>query len=134
LWRTLQERHLRDIGSLRSARQWTAGLVKNLLELTHGFWTTRNDKVHERAANGLLLAEAAALEIRIREVYALGIDGLAAFDHWYIEKGLENILQLPGYDQLTWLDGILETRHEYSEHMDHDTEQMRATMMDFLIP
>ena len=35
LWRPLQEQHLREIGSRRSARQWIAGLIKNLLEMTH---------------------------------------------------------------------------------------------------
>ena len=64
----------------------------------------------------------------------MGSEGLAAFDHWYIEKGLNNILALPGYDQLTWLEGILEARTEYRENIDHETEQMRANMTDFLAP
>ena len=122
-WRETQCLHYRRIASHRSADRWAAGFVANLLEITHSLWIQRNEVVHEKHANGLLLEEAKELEESIREQYQLGNNELHDEDKWLLEQEIEEILSLPGHDQQTWLAEITLAREEHAEALAYSTMQ-----------
>ena len=62
LWHDKQCKHCMRQHSARSADCWAQGLVSNLLEISHSMWTKHNEMLHEKHANGLLLAKAAKSE------------------------------------------------------------------------
>ena len=55
LFQQLHATHYHDINSLRSASSWASNLVKNLLLTVHKLWNYRNEVVHKRNSDGLLL-------------------------------------------------------------------------------
>ena len=85
------------------------------MEITHALWTKRNSVVHERATNGLLLAEAAELEEAIRAEFEKGMEDLDEDDQWLMEEGVEHVLSRPGYEQHNWLEDIRIAREEATE-------------------
>ena len=124
LWRKLQHKHLRAEGSRRSSRRWASSLVANLLEITHSTWTARNDIVHEKAANGLRLAEAAQLEADIRSEFEVGDDNLDDDDKWLLELGLDTVLEMHGHEQHNWLQELRLARQEQAQDQHSDYEPM----------
>ena len=124
LWRTQQHRHYLAQRSLRSSDKWARDLVCNLLEVSHAMWTKRNSIVHEKAANGLRMAEAQQLEDDIRMEFELGHDGLHENDKWLLNDGIESVLSLTGYDQQTWLTDIRLAREEYEAELAHEAHQL----------
>ena len=123
LWRRRQHRHLQAQHSQRSSDKWAQGLVSNLLEVSHAMWTKRNNIVHEKAANGLRLAEAQQLEEEIRLEFEIGHDGLHEDDKWLLNDGIDSVLSLTGYDQQTWLTDIRLAREEYEAELAHEAHQ-----------
>ena len=63
-----------------------------LLQITHAMWVARNGVVHEKAANGLAIAEAAELEVNICVEYLLGPEGLDEDDKWMLTEDIDNLL------------------------------------------
>ena len=107
-------------GSDRCPDQWAKGLVLNLLMISHELWLQRNKIVHERHANGLLLAEAARVRWAIQDEFDLGGDDLFEEDQWLLELGLDHVLGLSGHDQENWLTDIRLAREEFAEGLAYD--------------
>jgi hypothetical protein len=64
-WRHIQYVYQCETSDRKTPASWAAGVVKALLELTHGMWTARNDVLHVRDRQGLQRAEALALQQRL---------------------------------------------------------------------
>jgi hypothetical protein len=52
-WRSLQDRHYRNIGSQRTGSSWAKHLITHILSMTHTQWTHRNSVQHDRDDRGL---------------------------------------------------------------------------------
>lgn len=76
------------------------------LQITHATWTARNDIAHEKAANDLVAAEAAELEVNMQAEHQLGPGGLDEDDTWMLEEDIDHLLSLPGHEQHNWLEDI----------------------------
>ena len=134
-WREIQADHYHYLGSKRTAKRWASGLVTNLLELTHSSWKARNNIVHEKARNGLLVTEAAELEERIRAEFGLGTEGLSADDKWLLQElGLDEVLSKSGNYQHHWLEDVTNARDEFTRNDTIAMDQMRTAMHSFTQP
>jgi hypothetical protein len=98
-WWRIQTAHYLTINSRRSPTKWAAGLITNLLSVTHSQWLHRCAVAHERDAQGLKLKEGRDLMAAITAL-ALGVDGLHARDRHYITRGQDRILALPAANKL----------------------------------
>ena len=131
-WRQLQAEHYRSINSPRSPGKWAAGLITNLLSVTHSQWRHRCAVLHERDAQGIKLQEGRALREAIQNQFVLGLDGLHVRDHHYISRGHVSILALPAANQRAWLSGISIARETYSASEARELEGMRNFMLHWL--
>jgi hypothetical protein len=86
-WGNLQWQHYQEQLSVRLGDKWSAGLVTQLLKLTHGMWIHRNNILHAVDAQGLALQQAAELEASIHLEFFKGTEGLARRDHHFIRRG-----------------------------------------------
>jgi hypothetical protein len=66
-WQLLQAEHYKSIDSCRSPGKWAAGLITNLLVVTHSQWLHRCAILHEKDAQGLKLKEGQELQTDIQE-------------------------------------------------------------------
>jgi hypothetical protein len=82
----LQLLHYQEQHSKRTVDMLTAGLVTQLLELTHGMWLHRNGILHAVEAQGLPLKQAAELEAAIHDKFRESMEGLARKDHHFIRQ------------------------------------------------
>jgi len=133
-WRHTQDKYYRAIGSSRCSRKWAAGLVTNLLHVTHAQWIHRCNVLHARDAEGLKIKEARELADSIRAQFALGLDGLLTRDHHYILRGLDQVEALPADNKKAWLRGILIARELYHSSEVSEMESMRRSMQQWLSP
>ena len=133
-WRKTQNKYYKTIGSSRCSWKWAAGLVTNLLHLTHAQWIHRCNVLHARDAEGLKIKEAKELADSIRAQFALGLDGLLTRDHHYINRGLDQVEALPADNKKAWLRGILIARDLYLSSEVSEMESMRRSMQQWLSP
>jgi hypothetical protein len=108
---------------------WTAGLVTQLLELTHGMWLHCNGVFHAVDAQGLPLKQAAELEAAIRDEFRKSMEGLARKDHHFIRRGRDDVMSMLVVDMRGWLRGIQLAResrmtapqaHQQQQQLMHD--------------
>jgi hypothetical protein len=133
-WHTIQAAHYISLNSTLCPRKWAAGLVTNLLNVTHAQWIHRNSILHERNEDGLKLKEGQELTVAIHTQFALGLDDLHPRDHHYITRGLDHILSLPAANKKAWLSGIKIARESYSTCVAREHDSMRACMNLWLHP
>jgi hypothetical protein len=131
-WEVFQQQHYQLIGSSRSSRKWAAGLITNLLSITHSQWTHRNAVEHERDAQGLKLQAGRELQAAIEAQFALGVEGLHARDRHYLARGQHQVMALPAANKKAWLSGIRIARDTYSTSEAREVDQMRAVMLKWL--
>jgi hypothetical protein len=131
-WKHLQAEHYRSIDSQRSAGKWAAGLITNLLSVTHSQWLHRCAVLHERDAQGLKLKQGRDLLVAIQNQLALGLEGLHVRDHHYITRGNACILALPAANKQAWLSGILIARETYLTSEAREMGGMRTCMLHWL--
>lgn len=93
-WRILQSRHYLEIGSRRSGDRWAEKLVTTLRSM----WTYCNSVLHERDKDDLKIRDGAALAAAVNEQFVLGHAGLARRDRHFMNRGHENVAQLPVAD------------------------------------
>jgi hypothetical protein len=105
-WWQLQAEHYKLIDSPCSASKWAAGLVTNLLGITHSQWLHRCAVLHERDTQGLKLKDSQQLAAAIQEDFLLGLEGLQAWDRHFITCGQATINALPADNKQAWLSGI----------------------------
>jgi hypothetical protein len=129
-WGNLQWQHYQEQLLVRSGDKWSAGLVTQLLELTHGMWIHRNNILHAVNAQGLPLQQAAELEASIHLEFCKGTEGLARQDHHLIRRGRDDVLSLSASDKQGWLRGIqLARESQVTAPPVH--QQQQQLMMDF---
>lgn len=131
-WQQLQADYYASIHSRCSASKWAAGLVANILTVTHSQWLHRCSILHERDAQGLKLADSQALAAAIQEQFHLGLDGLTARDHHYLTRGQDVVNALLADNKQAWLSGIRIARQLYLESEAHALNGMRNLMLQWL--
>jgi hypothetical protein len=131
-WQQIQKAHYRNLNSRRSPTKWAAGLITNLLSVTHSQWLHRCAVEHERDAQGLKMKEGRELTAAITAQLALGVEGLHARDRHYITRGRDHIFSLPAANKKAWLSGICIARETYLASEARDTDSMRACMLHWL--
>jgi hypothetical protein len=131
-WRHLQAAHYCSTGSPRCALNWSAGLITNLLHLTHTQWCHRNAILHARDAKGLKLKDGQALTAAITDQFHLGLDGLHARDRHYISRGIDYVLSRPAANQKAWLSAICIAREAYLASEAREVNASRTIMLNWL--
>jgi hypothetical protein len=131
-WAVLQAAYYRSINSPRSVRKWAAGLVTNLLTVTHTQWMHRCSVLHERDTQGLKLQEGRELLASMQQQFSLGIDGLHARDHHYIRRGWDCILALPAANKKAWLASVLIAHQIYMDSEAAELQGMQLLMQQWL--
>lgn len=129
-WGVLQWNHYQEQLSVRSGDKWSAGLVTQLLELTHGMWKHRNSILHAVDAQGLPLQQAAELEAAIHSEFRKGTEGLARKDQHFIRRGRDDVFSMSVIDKRGWLRGIqLARESQVTAPPAH--QQQQQLMIDF---
>jgi hypothetical protein len=131
-WAVLQDEYYHSIGSIRSSRKWAAGLVTNLLAITHSQWMHRCSVLHERDTQGLKLQEGRELMASIQQQFSLGIEGLHARDHHFIRRGWDCIVALPAANKKAWLASVLIARQVYMDSEATEIHGMQLLMQQWL--
>ena len=131
-WRAIQEEHYRSIGSKRTARSWTEGLVSNILTLVHKQWIARNAVVHARDAKGLKVREGKELALAIDAQFSLDVDGLLPQDRHLITRGRQSVNEMMATGQKTWLQSIQIAREVYESEIESETTQLRNSIYSWM--
>jgi hypothetical protein len=132
-WRHLQAEHYQSINSRRSADKWAAGLVTNLLGITHSQWLHRCAVLHERDSQGLKLKDSQELATAIQEQFLLGLEGLQVRDRHFLTRGQDTVNALPADNKKAWLSGIRIARQLYQESEARELDGMRHLMLHWLL-
>jgi hypothetical protein len=132
-WRHLQAEHYQSINSRRSADKWAAGLVTNLLGITHSQWLHRCAVLHERDSQGLKLKDSQELATAIQEQFLLGLEGLQVRDRHFLTRGQDTVNALPADNKKAWLSGIRIARQLYQESEARELDGMRHLMLHWLM-
>jgi hypothetical protein len=131
-WKLVQAAHYRIIDSRRSPGKWAAGLITNLLMVTHSQWLHRCAMLHAKDAQGLKLKEGQELQVAIQEQFLLGLDGLQARDHHYITRGKDCVFALPPDNKKGWLSSIKIARQNFLDSEARELDGMRHLMQHWL--
>jgi hypothetical protein len=131
-WAALQADYYRSIDSPHLPQKWAAGLVTNLLSVTHAQWMYRCSILHERDTQGLKLREGRELLASLQQQFSLGVDGLHARDHHYIRQGWDCILALPAANKKAWLASVLIARQTYMDSETAELHGMQLLMQQWL--
>jgi hypothetical protein len=131
-WNQLQAEHYQSIDLCQSHGKWAAGLITNLLSVTHSQWLHQCAVLHKGDAQGLRLKEGQALLVAIQNQLTLGLEGLHVRDHHYITRGNACILALPAANKQAWLSGILVARETYLDSEAREMEGMRNCLLHWL--
>jgi hypothetical protein len=131
-WRHLQTTHYHSSASPRCPKKWAAGLITNLLLVTHTQWTHRNNTLHARNEQGLKISEGRELQTAIEAEFALGASDLHAHDQHYITRGLATVLALPATNKKAWLSGIRLARQSFEASAAREISSMQAVMQHWL--
>ena len=132
-WRFIQAQHYQSEQSRRSPDRWAADIIYRLLQISHSLWTTRNNIVHERDQQGLLLQEGISLNDSITEEYSSGWESLLPEDqHLIKERTLDRILRMPPPDKYTWLGAIRLAKNLATRHYSTETSRQSASLLQWL--
>ena len=106
---TIQSAHFHTAGKLYCATWWIAGLITQLLQVTHTQWIYQCMLVHDRTTGVLISTHKDDLlkEIEHQQL-SLGPDDLAEEDRFLLECNFDNITSTTG--QGCWLLGIQAAR------------------------
>jgi hypothetical protein len=106
----IQSIHFHTAGKSHRATRWIAGLITQLLQVTHTQWIYRCMLVHDRTTGVLISAQKADLLKEIEHQLSLGPDDLAAEDRFLLECNFDDITSTTGEAQGYWLLGIQAAR------------------------
>jgi hypothetical protein len=115
-----------------SASKWAAGLVTNLLGITHSQWLHRCVVLHERDTQGLKLKDSQQLAAAIQEQFLLGLEGLQAWDCHFITRGQAAVNALPADNKQAWLSGIHIMHQLYQDSEAREIDGMQTFMLHWL--
>ena len=106
----IQSAHFHTAGKSYRASGWIAGLITQLLQVTHTQWIYRCMLVHDRTTGVLISAHKADLLKEIEHQLSLGPDDLTKEDRFLLECNFDDITTTSGEAQDYWLLGIQAAR------------------------
>jgi len=106
----IQSAHFHTAGKSYRANGWIAGLIMQLLQVTHTQWIYRCMLVHDCTTGNLISAHKADLLKEIEHQLSLGLDDLAEEDRFLLECNFDDITSTSGEAQGYWLLGIQAAR------------------------
>jgi hypothetical protein len=113
----IQSTHFHTTGESYHATRWIAGLITQLLQVTHTQWIYRCVLVHDCTTGVLILAHKANLLKEIEHQLALGPEGLEEEDRFLLKCNFDKLSSTMGEHQGYWLLGIqvAERRPNYEQ-------------------
>jgi len=134
-WNPIQALYYASRCSQRSAKLWAVRLCRQLLQLTHFLWCTRNDQVlmaRQRLASQVLQHD-------IIEQFQFGSLHLLLADLFYVTPGphgfsQDQVLALSSDDQLIWLQAVRNARIRGQEQLQSSLGRMRQLMENWALP
>jgi hypothetical protein len=87
----IQSTHFHTTGESHRATRWIAGLLTQLLQVTHTQWIYRCVLVHDDTTGVLMLANKADLLKEIEHQLALGPEGLAEEDRFLLDCNFDKL-------------------------------------------
>jgi hypothetical protein len=106
----IQSAHFHTARKSYRATGWIAGLIMQLLQVTHTQWIYRCMLVHDRTTGVLITAHKADLLKEIEHQLSLGPDDLAEEDRFLLECNFDYITSTSREAQGYWLLGIQAAR------------------------
>jgi hypothetical protein len=106
----IQSAHFHTAGKSYLATRWIAGLMTQLLQVTHTQWIYRCMLVHDCTTGTMISAHKVDLLKEIEHQLTLGPEGLAKEDRFLLECNFDNITSTTGELQGYWLLGIQAAR------------------------
>ena len=106
----IQSAHFHTSSESYHATRWIAGLITQLLQVTHTQWIYRCVLVHDRTTGVLITAHKANLLKEIENQLTLGPEGLEEEDRFLLECNFNDLLSTTGKHQGYWLLGIQAAR------------------------
>ena len=101
-------------GERLDAQQFTRGLIRKLLEITHGLWIYRNLLVHDSISGLFACERKEQLMEDIDEQLAMGEDGLKEEDKWLLEVQLDDLDgETSGEKEAYWVMAITTAREHF---------------------
>ncbi len=82
---------------------WARGLIRKLLEATHGQWIYWNIQIHDSVAGTQATLRKEAIQEEIEEQMELGEAGLLEEDRWMLEVNLGDLETTGGEQEEYWL-------------------------------
>ena len=127
MFQDYQHRHLRHIDSTRSSTTWSANLVKHLLLTVHKLWCHRNEVVHKRDSDGLLLKDASELRSKIKTTLQINPLDLLEEDRQLLRYSESLIQSWPSGKRKLWLTAV-EAAQEISERQQQRSRTSSTTL------
>jgi hypothetical protein len=99
----VQSAYLLHCNSSQPASSWMAGLITQLLQVTHCLWIYRCILVHDRTTGKLISDHKEELMREIEHQLELGADGLAEEDRFLLECNFYELTTTNSEHQEYWL-------------------------------
>jgi hypothetical protein len=106
----IQSAHFHTAGKSYRDTKWIAGLITQLLQVTHTQWIYRCMLVHNHTTGVLISAHKADVFKEIEHQLSLGPEDLAEEDRFLLECNFDKITSTSGETQGYWLLGIQAAR------------------------
>jgi hypothetical protein len=106
----IQSAHFHTAGKSYLATRWIAGLITQLLQVTHTQWIYCCMLVHNRTTGTMISEHKANLLKEIKHQLTLGPEGLAEKNRFLLECNFDDITSTTGELQGYWLLGIQAAR------------------------
>jgi hypothetical protein len=98
-WSEIQAKHYRRIGSMRSAKQWLAKIIRQLWEISWSMWKLRNKVLHQEQ-KGL---QKVQLQVEIAEQFQRGFAGFSSKVEYLTKLSQDDVLARTTSFQKLWL-------------------------------
>ena len=132
LWHPIQAKHYQATNARCSADSWIKDMIWRLLKISQTMWITRNNILHEKDKQGLLLEEGRTLQEEIEIQYRQGKATLLATDQGLIDNySLEGLTKSDPSDKYTWLGAIKLARRLWEEDASSALGQQRTNFRAF---
>lgn len=112
-WRIIQQAHLKDLGSMKSAILWISRFQKRIWEIPWVLWQHRNEFLHNDGAT-LHFQETAAINRSIREEYDIGGNNLPATHQHLFHDNVDELLRKNITTKQIWLMSVWSARDHHS--------------------
>ena len=127
-WRLVQQQHLANIGSQKSAILWMSRLQQKLWEVMKAMWQDRNNTLHNEG-NTVHQEELRAIDAEILAKWQIGIDILPRhrYEHLFCGQRQQRLTDTI-HQKKMWLSSVWSARDRYGET---DERQRDTIASDF---